>query len=95
MGESEYEDDDDDEKPSGAELVRFEDITNAANGVDQLGLERIVHFRAQAADNNVDYVRVSFESYIPHLFCYLSPRYHFTRRANQMCEKQKFLRREI
>ena len=59
-------------------LVRFENITNAANGVDQLGLERIVHFRAQAADNNIDYVRVSFESYVPHLFCNLSARYHFT-----------------
>ena len=76
-------------------LVRFEDITNAANSVDQLGLERIVHFRAQAADNNVDYVSVSLKSYIPHLFCNLSARYHFTRRANKMSEQQKFLRREI
>src|SRR5436309_12078698 len=75
--------------------VRFENITNAPNGVDKLGLKRIVHLRTQAADNNIDDVRVSFESYVPHMFCNLSARYHFAGRANQMREKEKFLRREI
>ena len=63
--------------------------------MDKLDLERIVHFRAHAAHNDINYVRVSFESYVPHMFCNLGARHDFAGRANQMSEKEKFLRREI
>ena len=73
----EDEDDDDNEKTIGRGLTCFENIANAADGMDQFGLERIVHLCAQTAHNNIDHVRVSFESDFPYLFCNLSARYHF------------------
>jgi hypothetical protein len=59
--------------------MRFENITNAAKGVDKLGLKRIVHLRTQTAHNDINYVRVSFESYVPHMFCNLGARHDFAR----------------
>src|SRR5437660_7408124 len=76
-------------------LVRFENITDAADGVDELDLEWVVHFRAQPAHNDVNHVRGSFESDFPHVFCNLSARHDFATRANQMSEHKKFLRRKI
>src|SRR6266496_2000418 len=76
-------------------LTCFENITNAADGVDQLGLERIVHLCAQTAHNHIDHLRVSFESDFPHLFCNLIARNFFPGRTNQMREQEKFLRCEI
>jgi hypothetical protein len=75
--------------------VRFENITNAAKGVDKLGLKWIVHLGTQTAHNDIDYVRVSLESYVPHMFCNVSPRHDFAGRANQMSQQEKFLGREI
>ena len=74
----EDEDDDDNEKTIERGLTCFENIANAADGMDQFGLERIVHLCAQTAHNDIDHVRVSFESDFPHLFCNLSARYYFT-----------------
>src|SRR6266511_4906558 len=75
--------------------VRFENITNAADGVNQVDLKRIVHLCAQSAHNDINHVRVGFESDAPHLFCNLSTRYHFAGGADQMSEQEKFLRGEI
>src|SRR5438270_3039914 len=41
--------------------VRFEDITYAANGVDEFLLEWIVNFGAQSADDDVDNICVGIE----------------------------------
>src|SRR6266496_5846580 len=76
-------------------LACFENITNAADGVDQFVPERIVHLCAQTAHNDIDHVRVSFESDVPDLFCNFSARYYFAGRANQMREQEKLLRCEI
>src|ERR1051326_5720708 len=45
------------------------------------------------AANGVD--QFVLESDVPHIFCNLSARHHFTCRANQMREQQKFLRSKI
>jgi len=55
-------------------LLLFKHITDAADGVDELDLEWVVHFRAQPAHNDVNDIRVSFESYVPHVFCNLGAR---------------------
>ena len=56
---------------------RFENITHAADRVDQFGLKRIVHLCPQATHDHVDYVRIGFESYVPHVFCNFVARYNF------------------
>src|SRR5262249_8670990 len=76
-------------------LAWFENITDAADGLDQFVLEGIVDFCAQAAHNHVNHVRVGFESDVPHLFCNLSTRYHFARRTDEMSQQEKFFRCEI
>ena len=58
-------------------LLLFKHITDAADGMDQFVLEWVVHFRAQPAHNDVNHIRVSFESYVPHVFCNLGARDHF------------------
>src|ERR1051326_1557233 len=76
-------------------LMCVKNITDAANGVDQFVLEWIVHLCAQAPHHHVNDVRFGLESDVPHIFCNLSARHHFTCRANQMREQQKFLRSKI
>ena len=63
--------------------------------MDQFGLKRIVHLCPQTAHDHVDYVRVGFESYVPHMLCNFVPRYNLTRRMRQMSEQEKLFRREI
>ena len=45
-----------------ARNVCFEDITNAVNRVDKLGLKRIVPLRTQPAHDDIDNVSIGFES---------------------------------
>ena len=45
-----------------ARNVCFEDITNAINRVDKLGLKRIVPLRTQPAHDDIDNVSIGFES---------------------------------
>ena len=54
----------------------FENVADAANRVDQLRLERVVHFRAQPAYNHIDDVRVGRESDVPNVFCNFVARHH-------------------
>src|SRR5437762_3563739 len=49
--------------------VRFENIANTANRVDELGLKWVVYFRAQSAHHDINHVSVSFESDSPHMLC--------------------------
>jgi hypothetical protein len=44
-----------------ARNVCFEDITNAVNRVDKLGLKRIVPLRTQPAHDDIDNVSIGFE----------------------------------
>src|SRR2546422_3216877 len=76
-------------------LVRFENITHAADRVDEFGLERIVHLRPQAAHHDVNDIRIGLEPDVPYVFRDFSTRYNFTGRTNQMSEEKKLLRREI
>ena len=64
-----------------ARNVCFEDITNAVNRVDKLGLKRIVPLRTQPVHNDIDNVSIGFESDVPHVFCSLSARRHFAGRT--------------
>src|SRR6266568_3245205 len=74
---------------------RFENITHAADRMDEFGLKRIVHLCPQAAHYHIDYVRVGFESDVPHVLCNFSARYNLTRRMRQVREQEKFFWREI
>src|SRR5882672_76117 len=74
---------------------RFENITHAANRMDQFGLKRIVHLCPQSAYDHIDYVRIGFESYVPHMLCNFVARYYFTHRMRQMSEQEKLFRRKI
>ena len=58
---------------------RFENITHAADRMDQFGFKWIVHLCPQAAHYHIDYVRIGLESYVPHMLCNFIARYHFTR----------------
>src|SRR5436190_15549924 len=75
--------------------VRFENIANTANRVDELRLKWVVYFRAQSAHHDVNHVSVSFESDSPHMLCNLSARDHVARRADQVCEQEKLLWRQV
>src|SRR6266849_3870491 len=75
--------------------VRFENITHAANRMDQLGLKRIVHLRPQAAHHHIHDIGIGFEPDIPYAFCDFSARYNFASRASQMSEEKELLWREI
>src|SRR6266567_1455637 len=75
--------------------VRLEDITHAADGMDQFGLERIVYLRPQAAHHHVHDIGIGLKSDVPYVFRNFSARYNFARRANQMNEEKKLLGREI
>src|SRR4029453_437949 len=76
-------------------LGRFENITHAADRMDEFGLKRIVHLRSQPAHYHIDSVRIGCESYGPHVLRNFIARYHFTHRMSQVAEQQKLLRREI
>src|SRR2546423_13502266 len=73
------------------DLGRFENITHAADRMDQFGLKRIIHLCPQAAHYHIDYISVGFESYVPHIFCNFITRYNFPRRIRQMGEQEKLL----
>src|SRR5207247_5096986 len=68
---------------------RFENITHAADRMNQFGLKRIVHLCPQAAHDHIDYVRIGFESYVPHMFCNFIAGYYFTHGMRQVCEYEK------
>src|SRR6266498_5343175 len=72
---------------------RFENITHAADCMDQFGLKRIVHLCAQAAHYHIDYVRIGFESDVPYVLCNFVARYNLTRRVRQMCQLEELFRR--
>src|SRR5213595_3314272 len=74
---------------------RFENITHAADRMDQFGLKRIIHLCPQATHYHIDYIRVGFESYVPHVLCNFITRYNFARRVRQMGEQEKLLRAKI
>ena len=76
-------------------LGRFKNITHAADGVDQFSLKRVVHLRPQAAHYHIDYVRIGFESYVPHMLCNFVARYYFTQRMGKVGEQEKLFRRKI
>src|SRR6266498_531013 len=75
--------------------VRLEDITYAANRVNQFGLEWIVHLRPQAAHHDFHDIRISPEPDVPNVLGDFCARYDFTGGANQMSEKQKLFRRQV
>src|SRR5437016_1477248 len=77
------------------DLGRFENITHAADRMDQFGLKRIIHLCPQAAHYHIDYIRIGFESYIPDVLCNFITRYNFARRMRQMGEQQKLLGAKI
>src|SRR5262249_18052807 len=49
----------------GLSETLFEDVAHAANGMDQLPLEGIIHLGAEAADVDIDDVGVAIEVHVP------------------------------
>src|SRR5689334_22739260 len=74
---------------------RFENITNTANGVDELGLERIVHLCAQAAHDYVHDIGVGFEADVPNMLGDFATRDHFPGRTSEMRQEKKLLWRQV
>src|SRR5205823_762180 len=74
---------------------RFENITHATDRMNQFGLKRIVHLCPQAAHDHIDYVRIGFESYVPHMFCNFIAGYYFTHGMRQVGEKEKLFGRKV
>ena len=73
----------------GADSVCFENITDAADGVNQFRLKGVVHLCAQPADNDIDNVGVgSSKSNVPDILCNFVTRYDFPDRANEMRERR-------
>ncbi len=56
-------------RATSADLMRFENITDTADRVNQLGLERVIHLCAQSANHHVDDVSVSRKPHLPDLLC--------------------------
>src|SRR5437867_12947937 len=77
------------------DLGRFENITHAADRMDQFGLKRIIHFCPQAAHYHIDYIDVGFEFYIPDVLCNFITRYNFALLTRQIGEQQKLLEAKI
>src|SRR5471032_2226504 len=71
-----------------------ERITNAAHGVDQLDIERLIEFRAQAFDGDVDHVGIAVEVHVPHFRCNQGPRQRFALPFAEEVEQREFLVRE-
>src|SRR5206468_12184496 len=70
-----------------------EDITGAANRVDQFGLEWIVHLRPQSSHHHVHNIRFRFEIDVPYLLHNFGARNDFPGKTSQMSQKKEFLGR--
>src|SRR6266404_4543672 len=57
----------------------LEDIADTADSVDELAVERVIHFRAQPAHMDFDHVRVAFEVDVPDLLSDQRARQHVAR----------------
>src|SRR5438105_8835434 len=75
--------------------VRFEDITYAANGVNELLLEWIIDFCTQTPDDDVDDIGVGVEVDVPYVFGDFFAGNNVASGASQLSQEQEFLRREI
>src|SRR5215813_2634259 len=74
---------------------RFENITHAADRMDQFCLKRIVHLCPQPANYHIDDVRVGSKSDVPDVLCNFIARYYFADRTRQMSEQEKLFRRKV
>src|ERR1700682_6123718 len=74
--------------------LRLQHITDAADRVDELLIERIVHFPPEPSDGHIDNVRIGIEVHVPDLLGDDRARQHLTGTANQEREQRELLRRE-
>ena len=74
---------------------RFENITDTANRVNELGRKRIIHLRAQAAHDHVHDIGVGFEANVPNVLGDFAARDYFARRTSEMRQKEKLLWRQV
>ena len=75
--------------------VGFEDITGAANGVDQLFWIRVIHFGPQTPHHHVEDISAGLKIDPPDVAFDLLARDHLAGRAHEMREEKKFLGREM
>lgn len=66
--------------------LRLQDIADAADRVDELLIERIVHFLPEPADGHIDHVRIGIEIHVPHLFGNDRARQDLTGTANEAAD---------
>src|SRR6185437_5515987 len=77
-------------------LPSFTDrVSDAAHGLNQLVLERLIHLRAKPADVHVDEVRVVLEAHLPDFLADLAARDRFAGLASEQSEQREFLGRQI
>src|ERR1700722_137789 len=71
-----------------------ERITDAAHRVDQLDIEGLIEFRAQALDGDIDYVGIAVEVHVPHFRCNQGSRQRFALPLAEEMEQREFLVRQ-
>src|SRR5947207_10875268 len=76
-------------------LAGVEDITDAANRLNQLLLERVVHLGPQPAHHHIDDVGSRLEINVPDLLDNFRARYDLARRMRHVEEQGEFLGRQI
>jgi len=81
--------------PEGRELALFEDITNAAESMNQPAFEGIVHLRPQTAHVDINDIRAAVKVHVPHVFGDHGSREHFARSSSEEAQETKLLRSEV
>ncbi|KAG1391053.1 hypothetical protein G6F58_012806 [Rhizopus delemar] len=72
-------------------VAHFQHVAHAAHGVQQLGVERVIQFAAQAAYRDIDDVGVAVEVHVPDLFGQRGARQHLALAAQQQRQQAEFL----
>ena len=69
----------------------FENISGAANRVDEFYLERIIHLGPQSSHHHVHHIRVRLKVNVPDLLHDFRARNHVAGKTGQVSQEQKFL----
>src|SRR3569833_2774708 len=76
-------------------LVSAEDIADAAQGMDQFGIEAAIHLGAQPAEMGLHDVRARIKMQVPDIFQQHGARHHAACIAHQIFPQPEFLRLQI
>src|ERR1700759_4575971 len=75
--------------------VRLEDITNAANRMDEFLRKRVVQLCSQPADDDIDDICIGVEGHVPNLLDDFAPRNHFAGGTGKVSQEEEFFWSQI